>query len=270
MTEQPDHIRKPNVVKIITKGLAGLLCLVGIAGLALGVYYLINPGSVVSDPSQLIQFSHFHYAVTLFLLAGFIGFVAQGLWRYRNWSRMVLLTVLIFYTLYQFILTIFAILTTIFAGLSVVPIASILRVVGLGLVYFLLNAAAPILLVIALIKIQQFFIESARQREFIEKTVRYVLLGTALSSIIIVLLIFIFTITEAWDSIQSIGLDAMLLGTILRPGSIIGTDKAQLRRFYWLKSHPNPHGRSCDRPSNYWLASHRLCTGFLAWWYWRH
>ncbi|HCU56796.1 MAG TPA: phosphate ABC transporter permease subunit PstC [Anaerolineaceae bacterium] len=52
-------------------------------------------------------------------------------------------------------------------------------------------------------------------------------MGTALSCIIIVFLIFLFTMTEAWDSIEEIGLKTMLLGTIWRPGSIIGTDQAQ-------------------------------------------
>ncbi|MDY6867315.1 MAG: phosphate ABC transporter permease subunit PstC [Chloroflexota bacterium] len=73
----------------------------------------------------------------------------------------------------------------------------------------------------------QYFEESTQQRDFIDNAIRYVLLGTALSCIIIVFLIFIFTITEAWPAIEEIGLDTMLLGTIWRPGSIIGTDEAQ-------------------------------------------
>ncbi|MFN2303913.1 MAG: phosphate ABC transporter permease subunit PstC [Anaerolineales bacterium] len=60
-----------------------------------------------------------------------------------------------------------------------------------------------------------------------DHAVRYILLGTALSCIIIVFLIFLFTFTEAWQSVEEIGLSTMLFGTIWRPGSIIGTDKAQ-------------------------------------------
>jgi phosphate transport system permease protein len=80
---------------------------------------------------------------------------------------------------------------------------------------------------IALNKINQYFEESPEQRDFIDNAIRYVLLGTALSCIIIVFLIFLFTITEAWPAIEEIGLDTMLLGTVWRPGSIIGTDEAQ-------------------------------------------
>ncbi|MEA3327881.1 MAG: phosphate ABC transporter permease subunit PstC [Chloroflexota bacterium] len=76
-------------------------------------------------------------------------------------------------------------------------------------------------------KIDQYYEESPKQREFVDRTVKYILLATALSSIIIVLLIFLFTMTEAWQSVEEIGLDTMLLGTIWRPGSIIGTDEAQ-------------------------------------------
>ncbi|MCB2202909.1 phosphate ABC transporter permease subunit PstC [bacterium] len=56
---------------------------------------------------------------------------------------------------------------------------------------------------------------------------RYILLGTALSCIVIVFLIFLFTMTEAWESVEEIGIDTMLMGTIWRPGSIIGTEDAQ-------------------------------------------
>jgi len=73
----------------------------------------------------------------------------------------------------------------------------------------------------------QYFDDSPKQREFIDRAVRYFLLGTALSCIIIVFLIFIFTMTEAWQSIEEIGLDTMLAGTIRRPGSIIETEDAQ-------------------------------------------
>jgi len=76
-------------------------------------------------------------------------------------------------------------------------------------------------------KIDQYYEESPRQREFVDKTVKNILMATALSSIIVVLLIFLFTVTEAWQSVEEIGLDTMLLGTIWRPGSIIGTDEAQ-------------------------------------------
>jgi phosphate transport system permease protein len=73
----------------------------------------------------------------------------------------------------------------------------------------------------------QFFEETPEQRNFIDRSVRYILIAFALSAIIIVFLIIIFTMSESWEAITEIGLDTMLMGTIWRPGSIIGTDDAQ-------------------------------------------
>jgi phosphate transport system permease protein len=137
------------------------------------------------------------------------------------------MTGLMVFIIYYFINILLNISSTIFAGVSVVPIGSILRVIGLGLLYFLLYAAVPGLLLFGLMRISQYFDENPRQREFVDKMVRYILLGTALSSIIIVFLIFLFTMTEAWPAVANIGLDNMLAGTIWRPGSIIGTSQAQ-------------------------------------------
>lgn len=226
-THQDTLMKKPLPVELLTKGLAVLLILAGLAGVGFAFYLLFRPDFVTVDQGSLLKLSHLHYAFALLFSSVLVGMVSRGLWRYRNWARMVLLTGLIIFILYYFTTIIFMILSTIFAGLALVPIGSILRVVGLGLLFFAMYAGLPILLVYLLVKIEQYFIESARQREFVEKTVRYVLLGTAMSAIIVVILIFVFTMTEAWDSIKTIGLDTMLLGTIWRPGSIIGTDRAQ-------------------------------------------
>jgi phosphate transport system permease protein len=161
------------------------------------------------------------------LAAVFFGWVARGIWNYKHWAKTILVIGLIIFILTYFVMIIFAISSSIFAGEAVVPFGSILRVVGVGLFYFLQIAIIPAGLIFALIKIDPYYDESTRQREFVENAIRYVLLGTALSCIIIVLLIFLFTMTEAWQSVEAIGLDTMLLGTVWRPGSIIGTDTAQ-------------------------------------------
>jgi len=225
---QDQSMKKPLVVEIFTKVLAGLLGAVGLAAVLLAFYLLTAQNlPTVLQQESLLEFSNGYYALASFVVAGLVSMAARGLWRYRNWARMLLLSGLIIFILYYFITIIFMILSTIFAGLTLVPILSILRVVGMGLLFFLMYAGLPLVLVYLLLRVDQYFIESNRQREFIEVTVRYVLLGTALSAIIVVILIFVFTLTEAWDSIQTIGLDTMLLGTIWRPGSIIGTDRAQ-------------------------------------------
>ncbi len=223
------ELKKPLAVEIFTKGLSGLLGLVGIAAVLIALYLLIAPMlPTVLQQEQLLQFSNFYYAIGLLAVGGLAGVTARGIWRYRNWARVLLLLGLLMYVLYYFVTIIFMILSTIFAGLTVVPFVIILRVIGMGLLFFLINAGLPIVLLFLLVKVDQFFIESARQRDFVEQTVRYVLLGSALSAIIIVILIFVFTFNEARDSITRVGLDTMLLGTIWRPGSIIGNENPQL------------------------------------------
>lgn len=222
-------VKKPLAVELFTKGMAVLLAVVGLAAVLVVFYLVVAP--LLPETIQyeiLLQIGNVYYAVAILIIAGLAGITARGLWRYRNWARVLVLIGLLIFVLYYFVTIVFAILSTIFAGLTVVPFATILRVVGMGLMFFLINAGLPIVIMVLLVKVDQFFIESARQREFVEQTVRYVLLGSALSAVIIVILIFVFTFNEAWDSITLVGLDTMLLGTIWRPGSIIGNENPQL------------------------------------------
>jgi len=228
MAEQiSENIKKPVYVKVISKSLSVILALVGAGAGIFAIYLFLNPSFIEVDQNSFFVMNHIHYGIGMIFAGFFIALVARGLWQYKNWARTILLTGLIFYLIYNFIAIVFAISSTIFAGESVVPFRSILSVVGQGLLYFLGYTFLPAGLIFAMLKIDQYYEESARQREFVDKTIRYVLFGTALSCIVIVFLIFLFTMTEAWQSIDEIGLDTMLLGTIWRPGSIIGTDQAQ-------------------------------------------
>ena len=224
---QSKTLQKPLYARIITRLLAIVLGVVAVASFVYAVYLLFNPGLIAVNENSLLKLSTIHYAVGAFIVSLLVALVAQGMWRFKNWARSILLFGLIIFILYYFVTIIFAISSSIFAGESVVPMASILKVVGKGLFYFVLNAIIPAGLIFVLMKIDQFFEDSTRQRDFVDKSLRYILMGTALSCIIIVFLIFLFTMTEAWDSIEQIGLKTMLLGTIWRPGSIIGTDQAQ-------------------------------------------
>lgn len=224
-TLQIRNPQKPPYVKIITKSLAIILIAAAIAGLAFSVYSFLSPLIVKLDANQ--SQTWIANGAGGLLAAVFLGWVARGIWNYKHWAKTILVIGLIIFILTYFVMIIFAISSSIFAGEAVVPFGSILRVVGVGLFYFLQIAIIPVGLIFALIKIDPYYDESTRQREFVENAIRYVLLGTALSCIIIVLLIFLFTMTEAWQSVEAIGLDTMLLGTVWRPGSIIGTDTAQ-------------------------------------------
>ncbi len=220
-------IKRPLYVHIISKTLALVIGVAAIGGLAFAVYLFLTPGFVEVDENSLLKLNHIHYGIGIILTGILLGFIAKGLWQFKNWARTILLTGLIFFIISNFVIIIFAVFSCIFAGGCIVPVSSILRVVWQGLLFFLSNASIPVIIIFALIKSNQYFEESPTQREFIDHAVRYVLLGTALSCIIIVLLIFLFTMTEAWDSVQEIGLSTMLFGTIWRPGSIIGTEEAQ-------------------------------------------
>ena len=225
--QQSKTIKKPVYVGIISKTLSITLGLAALAAVIFSIYLFFTPGLVEVDEDSFLRLNHIHYGIGAIVTALILALVARGIWLYKNWARTILLTGLIIFIIYNFVIVVFAISSSIFAGESVVPVSAIFRVLGQGLLYFLAYAALPMVLIFALLKIDQYYEESPRQREFIDNTVRYVLLATALSAIVIVFLIFLFTMTEAWTAVEEIGLNTMLLGTIWRPGSIIGTDEAQ-------------------------------------------
>ena len=221
------EIQKPLYVNIIVKTLSVVIGIAAIASIVFAVYLFLTPEFIEINEDAVIQLTHIHIGIGAILVGVLLTLIARGIWFFKNWARTVLLFGLIIFIIYNFVIIVFAISSSIFAGEAVVPITAILQVVGRGLFYFLTYAIIPAGLVFALMKIEQYYEESSQQREFIDDAIRYILLGTALSCIIIVLLIFLFTMTEAWQSVEEIGLDTMLLGTIWRPGSIIGTDQAQ-------------------------------------------
>jgi len=221
------HNKKPLYVGIITKMLSVILGLAAMAGLAFAVFLFMNPNFIESSGDSLFQLTHLYYGIGVIIASGLLALVAKGIWQYKNWARTILLIGLLVFIIYYFIVIVFTVSSYIFAGESLVPVVSICKALGQGLLFFLEYTFLPGLLVFALMKINQYYEESPQQRDFIDNAVRYLLLGTALSCIIIVFLIFLFTMTEAWSSIEEIGMDTMLLGTIWRPGSIIGTEEAQ-------------------------------------------
>ncbi|MBN1580338.1 MAG: phosphate ABC transporter permease subunit PstC [Anaerolineae bacterium] len=115
----------------------------------------------------------------------------------------------------------------IFAGEQVVPILDVLAILFRGLLRVVLVCAAPSGIIYSLFRYGWYFEDNPGQRNFVDRVVRYILLTAALSSVFIVFLIILFTLREAWASIETLGLDTMLLGTVWRPGSIIGNDTAQ-------------------------------------------
>jgi phosphate transport system permease protein len=220
-------IQKPLYVSIISKSLSILIATAALAAFVFAIYLFIRPQFLEVNEDALLQLNHIHYGLGAIIASILLASIARGIWLFKNWARTALLFGLIIFIIYYFVTVVFAISSSIFAGASVVPISAILRVIGQGLLFFLTYAIIPAGLIFALLKIDQYYEESPRQRDFIDNAIRYILLATALSCIVIVVLIFLFTMKEAWQSVEEIGLDTMLLGTIWRPGSIIGTDQAQ-------------------------------------------
>lgn len=223
--QKRNHI--PLYVSIISKSLSIILGISAIISLisALLLFFISNLNIPIIQ--NLEGQNDILYGIALTLIAIMVGLISKGLWNYKNWAKTILIAGLLIFIIYYFISIVFAIFSAVFAGESVVPMTSILRVVGQGLLFFLSYAILPAGLIYILVKFDQYFKESPRQREFVDNAIRYVLLGTALSCIIIVFLIFLFTMEESLLSIQDIGIGDMLTGTIWRPGSIIGTEDAQ-------------------------------------------
>jgi phosphate transport system permease protein len=115
----------------------------------------------------------------------------------------------------------------VFGGEQVVSLTEILEVLVVAALRAAPVVAIPSAILYGLFRHAAAFEESIQQRNVADRSVRYILMATALSAIFIVFLIIVFTVKESWNAIEEIGLENMLLGTIWRPGSIIGTADAQ-------------------------------------------
>jgi len=183
-------------------------------------------GGDVSAP--LGRMSPFAVVVAALLVAGIGLVVAWGMWRLKNWARTALILIL-GGTLMAFLIGIvFQVAARVFAGEHVVAIGETMAILGQALVRVVTVCAVPVGIIYGLIHYGWHFEESVGQRKLLDRMMRYLLLSAALSSIVIVFLIIVFTMTEAWKSIKVVGADTMLFGTVWRPGSIIGNDTAQL------------------------------------------
>ena len=153
-------------------------------------------------------------------------FCAIGFWNHKNWARTIVSIISIFIIAIFIISEVFAFSTVVFSGEEITPIPSILSTFVKCFFSMVSRSAVPILLLLVLKFLEDLFLESQAQRNFIDKFVKQVLIITASSSVLIVSLIFIFTFMESTDAINEIGLDDMLMGTIWRPGATIGNEES--------------------------------------------
>jgi len=161
------------------------------------------------------------------ILAALGALLARGMWTLQNWARTAVMLLLGAIGLYYGLTMVFDAAAEIFGGEHVMPVSTILGIVLKALIRVGTTGMVPIAIIYALIKLGGHFEESPGQRAFVDRGIRYVLIATALSAVFIVSLIILFTGWRAWESIEKIGLKTMLLGTVWRPGSIIGTEEAQ-------------------------------------------
>jgi phosphate transport system permease protein len=153
--------------------------------------------------------------------------LARGMWRLQNWARTAVILLLVAVGLYYGLNVVFDAAAEIFGGEHVVPVGTILGITFKALLKLVATGFVPVAMIYGLMRLGADFYESPSQRAFMDRGVRYILLATALSAIFIVFLIIVFTVLGSREAIEKIGLRTMLLGTVWRPGSIIGTKEAQ-------------------------------------------
>jgi phosphate transport system permease protein len=161
------------------------------------------------------------------ITAALSGLIATGLWKFKNWAKtsISLLSILVI-TVFA-ISEIFSFSTIVFAGESVVPLGTIFLTLGSTLLDLLMRIAIPVALIYLLKGLDDVFLEGENQRFFMDKFVKQALTIIATTSILVVVLIFVFTFMESTDAISNIGLGELLTGTIWRPGAIIGDQTGQ-------------------------------------------
>jgi len=162
-----------------------------------------------------------------FVVGGLALLVGWGLWTLKNWARTAMIGILALGGLYYGTMVVFDAFAQIFGGEQVVPILEILTISGLGLLRVLAVGAIPLALIYGLVQTESSFRETTQEREIIDRSVWYVLIAAALSAIVIVALIILFTGQGAWQAMTGVGILDMVLGLVWRPGSIIGEEGAQ-------------------------------------------
>lgn len=204
---------------LVLSAIAILVGLGAVVALAGGILLSVRAEEGVSASLQTL--------LAAVIVAGLGALLARGLWTLQNWARTAVILLLGVIGLYFGMTVAFDAAAEVFGGEQVVALNTILEIAFGGMFRVVATGVIPISIIYALIKLGSHFYESPEQRNFIDRSIRYLLVATALSAIFIVFLIILFTMSEAWESIEKIGLETMLLGTIWRPGSIIGTKDAQ-------------------------------------------
>ncbi len=204
---QANAKKKPLLISILAMFLA-------VGAVSFFVYFLIQQQSLFFSSTEKSIYPYAEMALSAIVL-----FLSIGLWQTKNWAKSALFIMITVGLIAYIVSLIFSVSSTIFAGEEVMQLSEIGDILGKALLNIHMIGILPSG-VLYILQTTTGFQETIRERKAFDRWVRYVLLITALSSILIVMLIILFTLSESMDSILNIGLDNMLLGTIWRPGSL--------------------------------------------------
>lgn len=203
----PDAKKRP-ILAALLAGLSGLAALALIGG---GIFLQFS--SIGSFTAKGIP------TLAAAIIAGAVlALLARGMWLLKDWARTGVAAIALLVLLYFIISVTFKVSAEIFAGVKVVPLGEIAVILGKGLLELVLKGLIPFLILYGLNKISYSFVQNVQQRNVVDRSIRYVLILTALASVFIVFLIIFFTFENSLLSIQEIGIGDMLVGTIWRPG----------------------------------------------------
>ena len=197
--------------------------------LGVGAIVALVGGVILSTRSEGVPMGMNGVQTTLagVILAGLGALLAQGTWTLKDWARTGVITLLGIGLLFFLVKVLFDVSAEIFAGEQIMPVGDIFGALGRALIRVVAVGAVPSLIIYGLVKLGAYFDPVPGQRVFVDRAVRYLLVATSLCAIFVVFLIILFTLREAWQSVEEIGLERMLTGTIWRPGAVIGTEEGQ-------------------------------------------
>ena len=166
------------------------------------------------------------------MILGIIGALlsvalAAGFWFFKNWAKTITNLVAVLLVGFFCISAIFSFSTAVFAGEKITPLAEIIRALGQSLLTLLENIAIPLILIYGLKEMDDCFEQSDRQRFVMDQFIKKLLVIIATTSILVVILIFIFTFLESSEALENIGLGELLTGTVWRPGTSTGEQVGQ-------------------------------------------
>lgn len=230
----PEKVASSSKRPLLLTILAILLGIAAVVAVGYAVWYASQPDPELPEGGgeQAPSYIGDAWVIVAGLIGGgLLSLIAYGMWRSQSWARLLLILMLVGVVGAFWMQIMFVSLAAVFEGDEGQTFVQILQVLGMALLRALAIALIPGAIIYALVKLEWAFTEPPAQRRVVDRGVRYVLLSSALLSIIIVFLILLFTLRESMEAITGVGVGTMVFGTVWRPGSIIGVEGAQYGMF---------------------------------------